>query len=242
MLTKAVSLSSFRLPARSVASGLRTRPGLLRTSAIIRIIRTLKKGGRAIAQGLGKRRSGESAYLQKRHQRLGAGSWPTGRPPSSGAVWRASGGLSGASSCGIRHVRAAMIRRFWRLASSRDLTRSCSSAISRSVRSPVVGSSEAPPSRGRIAPRPRVLYGDGAPADASAHGLGADTKDLGGFGHARTAFGRPSPTPHAEPSLGTHGCGTYPPSAGKMKSANFCFTAFYEVWLSTGPTPMSVPG
>ena len=41
----------------------------------------------------------------------------------------------GASMAVILEVRAAMIRLFSRLASSRDLTRSCSSALRRSVRS-----------------------------------------------------------------------------------------------------------
>ena len=49
--------------------------------------------------------------------------------------WSAGRSSAGASMAGILEVRAAMIRLFSRLASSRDLTRSCSSAIKRSVRS-----------------------------------------------------------------------------------------------------------
>src|SRR5215210_8665691 len=47
----------------------------------------------------------------------------------------ASSTVSGASMAGILEVSAAMMRRFSRLASSNDLTRSCSSAIRSSVRS-----------------------------------------------------------------------------------------------------------
>jgi hypothetical protein len=59
------------------------------------------------------------------------------RPPAWLPVSGRSAGSSwGASMAGILEVRAAMMRRFSRLASSRARTRSRSSAISRSVRSP----------------------------------------------------------------------------------------------------------